>query len=414
MGNENAVIFWGASKYAASVFEELFEEYRPAAFGDNDSTKHGLDYLGLPVLSFDEINSRYSDYRIYVTTYDVIRPDVINSLIEKGVDAGRIINYEKTMRYKSCRFLESNFRYNHDSITFCCSNFGKNLSPKVNHGCSYEDTMQRFMSSRDSTIEGLNSSLDAADANTNPCVGCCEVKEGVWPINRRIRLMTLGFPAVCNFECQYCSIQFNKFDEDANRIVNESLCFFRYLKDNGYIDKGTIIEIGSGEISVHPLRDKILSAIEDHPCWFYSNASAYNEKIAEILATKGSRIVSSIDAGTRETFKKSKGIDVFDKVCNNLIRYAQAGVVVLKYIFLPGVNDNVNEVEKLLEFCAKANIKYLDISRNLYDMSPLSEQTINEMARMASSAKTLGINVSLPSMYFTGSDDLDRIEKLLR
>ncbi len=414
MKNDCDVVLWGASKYAASVFDDLYKKYRPKAFGDNDPTKQGSNFLGLPVLSMDEITSRYPGCEIYITANETIKFDVINSLLDKGVDADRILNYEQTKRYKSCRFLESNLFYRLKDLAFCCASFGRHSIPTVYTAGSHEETMKQFFLTRDLIIEGLNTSQKTSEAKMNPCIGCYEVKDGAWSADRRIRNLMFGYPSICNFKCFYCSAKFNRVDKDLITKTNEALGFWEFIKDSGYLAKDASINISSGEISVHPLRDKILSALQDYPCWFFSNASVYSEKMAEILAKKGSRLISSIDAGTRETFKKIKGVDIFDKVCNNLSRYAQAGLVELKYIFLPEINDNANEVERLLEFCEKANIKYLDISRNEKDMNPLSDHTITEIARMANGARKLGINVSLPSTFFTGSDDVKRIEKLLR
>lgn len=196
---------------------------------------------------------------------------------------------------------------------------------------------------------------------------------------------------------------------DGSKSLDKTLSFFKFLVKQNHIKKDTIIGIGSGELLVHPMRDKILAAIENYPVYFYTNASVFNEKVAEILSKGRSKICVSMDAGTRETFAKIKGIDIFDKVCENLRRYSEYGVVELKYIFLPGVNDNKTDIDGFLALCQMVKVKSVSISRNMQDMNALDEQTLVMIADLAGALKDAGITPSLPGYVFTGSDDKEKI-----
>jgi wyosine [tRNA(Phe)-imidazoG37] synthetase (radical SAM superfamily) len=225
-------------------------------------------------------------------------------------------------------------------------------------------------------------------------------------------------------KCFYCTQ--GHFDSDNNlpatrgenmplaMEIEDVLAFLAFLKEKDYINTNTVMELAAGEISVHPMRNRILTAVEDHPCYFYSNASVYNEKIAEILLKGRSRIISSIDAGTRETFAKIKGVDIFDKVCENLTKYAQNGIVELKYILLPGVNDNEHEINSLLTRCKQAKISFVSVSRDTLDMKSFSEHTIDMIAYMLREAKRQDIFVLMPEVMFTGTNDKKRIEEVLQ
>jgi len=411
---QNMVVFYGAGNYAVTVFDILYKKYKPVVYGDNDTKKHGTHFMGLPVLSFEDINIQYPNCQFYVTVNEPVKFGVITSLIDKGVECERIINFEESKRYKSCRFLETYMLHLQQDLFYCCSDFGKNHSPVIyKHGNTYEQIMHSFFSMRDKIIDTLSTPNDSSKIDKNPCLGCPEVKDGLWSTDRRIRQINFNYRSFCNFKCVYCTTRLGKIDSSFYTEVEDALGFLNFLKEKNYISVDTIIENASGEILTHPLRDKILAAVQNNPCWFYTNACIYNKKIAKILSKGKSKIIPSIDAGTRETFKKVKGVDLFDKVCENLIQYAKDGFVELKYIILPGLNDNERDINGLIDICQRAKIKCMNISRNLHDMNAFSEHTLNMIILILKNTRNLGINVSIPDWIFTGTSDKQRVEERL-
>jgi molybdenum cofactor biosynthesis enzyme MoaA len=123
--------------------------------------------------------------------------------------------------------------------------------------------------------------------------------------------------------------------------------------------------VSSGEITVNPFRKIIYALIERYINGFVTNASAFDEFIAMKLRDGKSRIVSSIDAGTPETFLEIKGINAFDKVVRNLARYAKIGKVELKYIVLPGINTNDKDYRGVVDLCRKLGLDELSVSADL-------------------------------------------------
>ena len=406
-------IFWGAGQYAATVFRALNEKYAPVAFGDSDRKKFGTFYMGLPVLSLNEIQTQYPNCHFYITVQESRVNEIIHSLTDRGIVHSRIINlFEEIQKYKSCGFLETNMSLSNNALRFCCSDFGKNKSPVVSKRDSYEKTILDFLKTRDRIIEDLNT--NSPETISSPCLGCHEVKEGLWYINRRIRLLRISMESFCNFKCVYCHQYFDKYDDIMQATFEDSIKFLYYLKNNKYIDGRTLILCSAGEVTAHPMREKLLDFLQDNPCWIYSNASAYNNKIAEILTKDGSRLVSSIDAGTQKTFKKIKGVDLFDTVCDNLGRYAQNGFVQLKYIVLPGLNDNEEDVSGIIDVCKRTKIKQLSISRNNRDIIVFSENTISMISLLIQSARKHGIYVTVPDWIFTGTVDNQRLEEKMQ
>ena len=88
----------------------------------------------------------------------------------------------------------------------------------------------------------------------------------------------------------------------------------------------------------------------------------------------------SIDAGTRETFHKIKGVDGFERVCENLQEYHKAGCVTLKYIFLPGINDKKEDIDGFVDLCIELKCKIVVIEQNIYD--DVNDYTIEQIERL--------------------------------
>jgi molybdenum cofactor biosynthesis enzyme MoaA len=173
--------------------------------------------------------------------------------------------------------------------------------------------------------------------------------------------------------------------------------------------------LAAGEISVHPLRDRILTELQDNQCWIYTNASVYNGKIGEMLAKGHSRIYPSIDAGTPETFARIKGVNLFDKVCENLYRYSLDGLVHLKYIILPGINDDDADIDGFIALCERLKIRDVDITRDMDRLDAFSDRTICTIARMLDELQRLGIKATAPDNTFDATpNDKLRLEERLR
>jgi hypothetical protein len=271
--SEVRVVFFGAGYHARMVFDELAKEYTPVAFGDNDAKKQGTRFMGLPVLSLGEIGARHPGCQFYVTVNELTKPAVVTSLIEGGVAPSRIINYEKSKKYKSCVFLETFMYYCQRDLSFCCSDFGKCQSPRVaSNDLTHEEHLKAFFDTRDKIIDEINAPSSEA-ATSNPCADCSNIINGYWCFDRRIRFLNLYFNTICNFKCSYCPGTYNQVDDLFYTEVAHDLELLRFLKEKRHIDKDTVIICAAGEIAIHPMRDTILTEFQDNPCWFFSNAS---------------------------------------------------------------------------------------------------------------------------------------------
>ena len=80
-------------------------------------------------------------------------------------------------------------------------------------------------------------------------------------------------------------------------------------------------------------------------------------------------MILSLDSGCMETYKKIKQVDKFDKIIKNLQQYIKkspsaVNQIRMKYIFLEGINDNKEEIEKFLNLVRNLGIRNVEISIN--------------------------------------------------
>lgn len=128
-------------------------------------------------------------------------------------------------------------------------------------------------------------------------------------------------------------------------------------------------QVASGEVTIHPYKKRMLELMKDKTSKFLTNCFIYDNQIAEILKSNPHSCINlSIDAGTAETWHKVKGVNNFRNVLENLSKYSNSCIspeqITLKYIILPGINDNKNDYQGVIDIMKKLKIKSLIISRD--------------------------------------------------
>lgn len=409
MNTESQVVFYGASNYLSNLWLSLRAKYAPVAFCDSDPEKQGMSLFNLPIMSLSQVLEKYPGCVFYVATSDYVKSEIFALLLRNNISKERILNYEEGKKYKSCVDLETHLYTGRmidagggeRGLRFCCNNgYRANIPPIVAYGETASQTWHNYLTARDGIIAQLNSPAQASASTDkiHTCVGCPNVREAYWG-QRHLKLITLSFDMSCNFKCIYCAAEFpSRTKKELVASANENLEFFEYMVQNGHVTKDTTIALAQGENLVHPCRDTILDAIKSFPVIIYTNASVYSEKLAQVLSLGRSMICVSMDAGTRETFTKIKGVDAFEKVRQNLRSYSEAGYVELKYIYMPGINDNVQDVEGFLQLCHEINANHISISNDLRSANAFDVDAANFLAKFISETKNTGISYSL-KMY---------------
>lgn len=291
------------------------------------------------------------------------------------------------MSYRGCSMIDRfalNINGRMDTgkpvLSLCCENLSN--IPKIPFAGTVEDTLRAFVG------EGLLTAIECARVTddsqrhfTAGCIHCAQFQEGDHSISPLISYVNLSmYPAPCQSRCIYCNIPCEDqsvTSEAAKTAYGKLFDMLDLAQKSGILAPDAVWQVSSGEIAIHPYHDQIMRLVRGKRATFYTNCMKFDEAVAQNLHDNpNSAINLSIDCGTAETWKKIKGIDNFDNVLENLVKYhtasARPGQITLKYIIMPDINDIFEDYFSLMEIMKVLEVKHLTLSRDTrtkYDMS---------------------------------------------
>ena len=292
---------------------------------------------------------------------------------------------EHVLKYRSCPSIEQmslNFNGRIDTggkcMMLCCESI--NHIPGTALGESSHQSIENFRRERAEVIAesvrlGLLGGSDEERKFTSGCAKCANFLDGNnGNFDGLIHYVNLSmYPAPCQSKCIYCDVHCSDsgvFNKRLHAEYYEKVFdILDYALQNGFIARDAIWQVSSGEIAIHPYKDRIMDSVKSQTAVIYTNCFIFNEKVAANLrANPRSAINLSIDAGTPQTWHKVKGVDNFGAVTENLVKYFNhttvPGQITLKYIVLPGINDTSEDYLTLIEIMKILHVKHLSISRD--------------------------------------------------
>lgn len=257
------------------------------------------------------------------------------------------------MRYKSCYWIESGINFDIDSYKVCClysAKGGGNTIVKDNYKGEPVDWDDFFDFKK--KIKDLHKSGKIYPK----CEGCISLEERDWPDEHtKISMINLDYWTKCNSRCSYCHTMNDK--EAYNKYKNYN--FLPILKDmikRDILRPNGHVSFGGGEVTLLKEFDKLLHIFMDYGfplTRIHSSCIKYSRAIEKGLKTGRVDLIASIDAGSKKMHETVKQVKSFDKVWKNLKRYASHQqdpfAVKVKYIVIPGLNDNKEEIELWLK-----------------------------------------------------------------
>ncbi len=268
-----------------------------------------------------------------------------------------------------CKSFFTQLTFMDDKIVPCCGN----VSPapfKIPYLQTPQETIENYLDYRKEMMDNMNPPEN--------CIGCPDLVIGGSPqsCKKEIDYINLSFyPSFCQSKCIYCYYAEHK---EMNNYEAASKTFYAqyiseiipYLKKkDDILDKNVWIQISPGEVTVHPHKELIYDTVKNYNNLFFTNGFIFDPKIAEILSKTQSLVQCDIDAGTKETFQKIKGVDQFDQVVGNLEKYiAYSHRIRLKYMILPNINDSDKDFKGIIKMMNHLNRHTLWIAKNLYDL----------------------------------------------
>lgn len=259
------------------------------------------------------------------------------------------------MKYKSCVDIEDSLYVGPDELRACCQRFfydgkirGDAVLLKIDN--NKKPTSEDITKARQELLKKIQNGDEPA------CKGCRYIHkvDNAPKATHKVKHLSIEHHSVCNLRCNYCSEMYYG-GKKPNYKVDELI---KDLNDSGSLTECKQVVWGGGEPTADKSFENTLKNIDysASPKIYhrvFTNSVSYRQPIVDFLKQNKIKIVTSIDAGTRETFTKVRGRDRFIKVLENLKAYSavRPSSVTIKYIF---TEDNFSDNE-ILEFANKIN-----------------------------------------------------------
>jgi len=402
------IILFGSGINGISILDRMLSAgIEPAYFVDNYSTSlvdedenkkkfitstSGKSY---PVMHPGVLESENIDEIKIIITPTVYYEDIYEQLVE--MELASCVLHSSADEMITCPSFGS-LIYSGNHVRFCCISSDV---PKFPILSTAKETVENFIAKRDNIILELNGQKKIEDAKQ--CIGCrylCKVSKHSY--THYVKRVALAGSLPCNAKCIYCPPA-----SDCDKPVQYYDMFVQiveYIKNNDLFDDKARFTCGSGEITFFPNGKRVLDAVSSYRSRFLTNAFKFEPKIAESMSKNNSILNVSLDSGCRDTFKIVKGFDLFDRVINNLIKYRQHGIVELKYIIMPGINDKQEDIAGIRTVMEKLSISNIKFCSDVYmpvraSYFPLSRFVQHLKAEELDYSLTTSYNIRLFGMY---------------
>ena len=227
------------------------------------------------------------------------------------------------------------------------------------------------------------------------------------PINSRRFGKSLGVDLSpntkqCNFDCLYCELKSTKVVDNQSNIVPLKEVV-NAIKEalNEHKDIDVLTLTANGEPTLYPYLNELIEQINSFKgnikTLILTNSSTINESKVQEALKKLDSVKLSLDCATQKCFKKldraSKNIDL-EEIKKGILEFSKnyKGNLIIEILFVKGINDNLEEVEKLNNFLLKLKPTRVDLSTidrpPAFDIKPISYDKLYELS--------LGFDKSLP------------------
>lgn len=242
-----------------------------------------------------------------------------------------------------CNSLNYDLSFFPDKIDACCSGF---------QGPIYIENPSENLPIDINKILDLKKKFFSDFKNNNipkDCIGCPNLKNGEIADDFKIKKLVLNHFTHCNCKCTYCArLGFYNRDFTESKRASDYYDIFPIIKalyERNLIDKKHLcVEFQGGDCSVLEEFENVINFLlknEFKEIYFTTNNIIYQPVIEECLKLNKGSLITALDCGCRETFKKIKRVDKFDDYVNNLITYRKrtnSDSFLLKYIVVKHIN----------------------------------------------------------------------------
>ncbi|MBE7704180.1 MAG: radical SAM protein [Cyanobacteria bacterium SIG29] len=273
------------------------------------------------------------------------------------------------MKYTSCIHLEHGITFFSSSVLICCISSHEGGGNLLQIG-DYKGELIDW----DKVFENRNKMRDDLKKGIIPekCKGCYYLKEHDWNIDNYIDEVLIGHFTHCNCNCIYCYTEKDKKFFNNNKTYN----IYPVIKDmieKGVLSKNATVTFGGGEPTILNEFEELVYLLLEydvHNIRIHSDGIKYSPAIEKGLKLGKITLITSVDSGSKQTYEKIKQVSCFDKVWQNMAKYAKTknGLIRTKYVLIPGINDSLSEIKKFMKKTREAGIKNIafDIEDNWF------------------------------------------------
>lgn len=257
----------------------------------------------------------------------------------------------------TCPKIDGTILLNPDSIRCSCSNAGGIVFFDKYKG--EEIDFEKIDTKREEIITAFKRGIAPY------CCFQCSYKQKVdncdLKISKTLKQIYISNWRHCNCGCIYCDygdLTKGEFSQSAKKSdYYDALPILKKFVEEGRIDQNTEIVFLGGECTVleefEPIVDLLFPIVEKR-ILIFSSGIIPSPSIKKLLSADKCMLVTSLDSGCRETYRKIKRTDAFEQVINTLKEYKKSAGenfkhVTLKYILLPQINDNKEEISKFTD-----------------------------------------------------------------
>ncbi len=271
------------------------------------------------------------------------------------------------MIFNSCNWINHGLNFEPHHIEMCCLRChigGGNLIIKPGFNGELLNWDEVFELKKPFIEQNKNGHIH------NKCEGCFNLYEKDWEEDKKyFNYLHFNHWTHCNCKCIYCFTDYNKDFYNTQRYYNVFPIVKDMFEKNLFKPGGEITFAGGEPTILDEFEDLLNLFIENDVSrvTIHTSGIKYSPAISRGIKAGIVDVVVSLDSGTTETFKKIKNVSAYEKVIENTKMYVDAEIkdnfplVSTKYIMMPDINDNIDEVEKWLSINKECNVRSIVI-----------------------------------------------------
>lgn len=254
--------------------------------------------------------------------------------------------------YTSCHWIQHGLSFENDHIEMCClccHKGGGRLYIKDEYkgkGLKWDDIFklkEKFIE------ENKNGIIDPR------CEGCFNLVHKEWDDNKKyINYIHFNHWTHCNSDCIYCYTSWDKKNYQKKPHYKVMPMLKELFKKKLFHPDGEVTFAGGEPTILNEFDDIINILLKNgvNRITVHSSGIKLSKAIEKGIKEGKLSVCLSADAGSTETFYKVKRVNKFDKFWQNVEKYAKSQpdenktLVETKFIIIPGINDNKEEIEK--------------------------------------------------------------------